>query len=175
MITLKITLFRLPFTYKLYYEEKKEFKREKKIMDILTSLEEYYKKKTKKKSRNNNQITGTNSSFPIQFYCTIKKTQIIKNLLDKIRADKNFRLEKDPKEKTVKFSSFADEELKEKVEIDKIEVNSLTTLIAFVKDGNTSQLFYLPENKIIDDYLQDDAEIFIYETFNSNGIKYLKE
>lgn len=49
LITLKITLFRLPFTYKLYYEEKKEFKREKKIMDILTSLEEYYKKKNQKK------------------------------------------------------------------------------------------------------------------------------
>lgn len=62
---------------------------------------------------------------------------------------KFFQSEKDPKEKNIKFNAFSDEEREEKIELNKIEVNSLTSLIAFVKDPNTSGLFFLPENSIM--------------------------
>lgn len=103
-INLKITLFRLPFKYKLYYEEiNKDFKKYKKNLDILTALEQYYKELFEKKSRSNIQITEINTSFPAQFNFKVIKTQTIKSIFDKIRCDKIFPIGKRSKRKKYKI------------------------------------------------------------------------
>ena len=117
-----------------------------------------------------NEIYNTYNSVPVKLKISLNKTQKLSTLIDKLKNIKSLELESN-KDKIIKSVDFENENnsIKRKIE------SYISFIIGNILRGLRLTLNPISKEMIIDDCLQDNSRIYVYEFLNSNGINEVKK
>ena len=134
-------------------------------------MEEKIRKEEEEKQKLiENQIYNNYNSVPIKLKISLNKTQKLSTLIDKLKNIKSLELEPN-KDKVIKSLDFENEN-----NIIKTKIESYTSfIICNILRGLRLTLNPISKEMIIDDCLQDNSRIYVYEILNSNGINEVKK
>ena len=181
-LDLEIVLFKIPFVYKIYYDKINEefnlFNKENDKNSIMKNLKLFYdmkmnntnEDKNKKEENEYNKKEFQYNSPTIRIKFNFEKNKTINDLLNEIRSIKRLELEPINEELISK-------EEEKNIEIEKRKILNLTSFIVctYGVQGNYYGLNPISKVLKLDECIQNNSRLFIYETLNSNGINKLKK
>ena len=181
-LDLEIILFKIPFVYKIYYDKINEefdlFNKEHEKNSIMNNLKLFYDMKMnnsnddkKKKDENEyNKKEFQYNSPTIRIKLNFEKNKTINDLLNEIRRIKKLELEPINEE-------IISKEEEKNIEIEKRKILNLTSFVVCTYGVQENYYGLNPISKLlkIDECIQNNSRLFIYEILNSNGICKLKK
>ena len=154
----------------IFDNEKYEHIEAKEDKELKEMEEKIRKEEEEKQKLIENQIYNNYNSVPIKLKISLNKTQKLSTLIDKLKNIKSLELEpnKDQVSQSVDFEN--------ENNIIKTKIESYTSfIICNILRGLRLTLNPISKEMIIDDCLQDNSRIYVYEILNSNGINEVKK
>ena len=154
----------------IFDNEKYEHIEAKEDKELKEMEEKIRKEEEEKQKLIENQIYNNYNSVPIKLKISLNKTQKLSTLIDKLKNIKSLELESN-KDNIIKKVDFDNDN-----NIIKTKIESYTSfIICNLQRGLRLTLNPISKDMIIDDCLQENSRIYVYEVLNSNGINEVKK
>ena len=171
-LDIEVILFRIPFIYKIYYHEINEefnlFNKENNNNSIIDNLKLFYEKNMEK-DENDNEKNFRFKCPTVRLNYNFEKNKTIQDLLNELRNNKKLELEENKEESILK-------EEEKNLKIEKKKIKNYTSFIVCTYGIQENNYGLNPISKCLklDECIQNNSRLYIYETLNSNGILKIK-